>query len=83
MPDCELSDVRSERKPQEADPDGIYLLFMSDGSASLTIDGVAIPVKILHDTGATQSLLLQGVLPLTKKSSAGASVLVQGVELGC
>ena len=43
---------------------------------------VAVPVKILRDTGATQSLLLQGVLPLTKQSSAGASVLVQGVELG-
>ena len=55
---------------------------MSDGSVSLTADDVAVPVKILHDTGATQSLLLQGVLALTKQSYAGASILVQRVELG-
>ena len=55
---------------------------MSDGSVSLTSEGAAVPVKILRDTGATQSLLLQDVLPLTEQSSTGTSVLVQGVELG-
>ena len=81
VPDRELSDVWLERKPQDACPDSIYLPFVSDGSVSLTADSVAVSVKILRDTGATQSLLLQGVLPLTKQSSAGASMLVQGVEL--
>ena len=32
--------------------------------------------------GATQSLMVQDILPFTDQSSAGASVLVQGVELG-
>ena len=58
------------------------LPFVSDDFVSLTSDGAAIPVKILRDTGATQLLLLQDVLPLTEESFTGASVLVQGVELG-
>ena len=55
-PDHELSDVRLERKPQEAGPDSIYLLLVSNGSVSLIADSVAVPVKILRYTGATQSL---------------------------
>ena len=39
------------------------------------------PVKILRDTGASQTLLLQDALPLSEKSSTGASILIQGV--GC
>ncbi|VDH94628.1 Hypothetical predicted protein [Mytilus galloprovincialis] len=42
-----------------------------------------LPIKILRDTGAYQSLLLEGVLPLSKEIFVGASVLLQGVELGC
>ena len=61
VPDRELSDVQSERKLQEVGPDSIYLPFVSDDSVSLMADGVAVPVKILCDTGATQSLLPQGV----------------------
>ncbi|KAJ8025597.1 hypothetical protein HOLleu_33193 [Holothuria leucospilota] len=33
-------------------------------------------------TGATQSLLLDGVLPLSDSTSTGANVLIQGVECG-
>ena len=54
--DCELSDIWSKRKPQEAGLDSIYLPFVSDGSVSLTADGVAVPVKIPRNAGATQSL---------------------------
>ena len=39
-------------------------------------------VKILRDTGATQSLLLDSVLPLTENSFTGANVLISGVEMG-
>jgi hypothetical protein len=60
-----------------------YLPFISEGFVSLEGDNATLqPVKILRDTGASQSLLLEGILPLSEKSSAGASVLVQGVELG-
>ena len=39
-------------------------------------------MKILRDTGATQSLLLDSVLPLTENSFTGANVLISGVEMG-
>ncbi|VDI00377.1 Hypothetical predicted protein [Mytilus galloprovincialis] len=57
--------------------------FMSDGFVSIVDDTTLQPIKILRDTGASQSLLLEGVLPLSEKTSVGASVLLQGVELGC
>ena len=38
-------------------------------------------VKILEDTGATQSLMLDSVLPLTENSFTGANVLISVVEL--
>ena len=41
-----------------------------------------MPVSILCDTGATQSLTLASILPFSQKSTTGVSVLLQGVELG-
>ena len=35
----------------------------------------------MRDTGATQSLILDNVLPFSEKSSTGVSVLLQGVEM--
>ncbi|VDH90407.1 Hypothetical predicted protein [Mytilus galloprovincialis] len=60
-----------------------YKPFMSDGFISIVDDTTLQPIRILRDTGASQSLLLEGVLPLSEKTSVGASVLLQGVELGC
>ncbi|VDI66445.1 Hypothetical predicted protein [Mytilus galloprovincialis] len=60
-----------------------YKPFMSDGFVSIVDDTTLQPIKILRDTGASQTLLLEGVLPLSEKTSVGASVLLQGVELGC
>ena len=39
-------------------------------------------VKILRETGATQSLMLDFVLPLTESSFTGANVLISGVVMG-
>ena len=39
-------------------------------------------VKMLRDTGATQSLMLDSVLPLAENSFTGANVLISGVEMG-
>ena len=39
-----------------------------------------MPVKILRDTGASQSLLLADALPFSEESYAGANVLVKGVD---
>ncbi|KAJ8041401.1 hypothetical protein HOLleu_12209 [Holothuria leucospilota] len=61
-----------------------YLPFVSEGFISLDGNSAHPPVKIkiLRDTGATQSLLLDGVLPLSDPTSTGANVLIQGVECG-
>ena len=62
----------------------IYLnFFISEGVVSLVGDeNNSQKVKILRDTGATQSLMLDSVLPLTKNSFTGANVLISGVEMG-
>ena len=36
----------------------------------------------MRDTGATQSLMLDSVLPLTENSFTGANVLISGVDMG-
>ena len=41
--------------------------FVSEGYVSLTENGEAVPIGILRDTGATQSLLVEGILPLSKE----------------
>ena len=56
--------------------------FVSEGFVSLKGNANLHPIKIMRDTGASQSLLLEGILPLSEETSAGASVLIQGVELG-
>ena len=60
-----------------------YKPFISEGVVSLVGDeNSSQKVKILRDTGATQSLMLDSVLPLTEKSFTGANVLISGVEMG-
>ena len=55
--------------------------FIHDGFVSLTSDlSTATEVKILRDTGASQSLLLADILPFTEESYAGANVLIKGVD---
>ena len=60
-----------------------YKPFISIGVVSLVGDeSCSKKVKILRDTGATQSLMLDGVLPLTENRCTGANVLISGVEMG-
>ena len=60
-----------------------YKPFISEGVVSLVRDeNSSQKVKILRDTGATQSLMLDSVLPLTENSFTGANVLISGVEMG-
>ena len=58
-----------------------YKPFISECVVSLVGDGNSSQkVKILKDTGATQSLMLDSVLPLTENSFTGANVFISGVE---
>ena len=59
-----------------------YSLFISSGKVSLLDSSVKVPVMILRDTGAAQSLILEGILPFSVKSATGEELLFQGVELG-
>ena len=65
-------DVREEYRP-----------FVSVGSVSL-MDSVStsVSVKILRDTGATQTLMSKHTLPFGKSSATGKSIVIQGIEGG-
>jgi len=56
--------------------------FVSKAFVRLKGNREALPINVLKDTGATQSLILDSVLPFSDKSSTGISVLLQGVEMG-
>ena len=58
-----------------------YHPFISSGFLSIQENDTPIPIKIIHDTGASQSLLVEGVLPLSDKSATGNHILIKGVKL--
>ena len=58
-----------------------YNPFISSGFLSIQENDTPIPIKILRDTWASQSLLVEGVLPLSDESATGDHVLIKGVEL--
>ncbi len=56
--------------------------FICDGVVSLSEAESEIKhIRILRDTGAAQSFILQSVLPFSEQSSCGSNVLVQGIDL--
>lgn len=60
-----------------------YRPFVSQGFVSLTDhENSYVPISILRDTGAAQSVILSSVLPWSEESSCGYSVLLQGIEMG-
>ena len=60
-----------------------YKPFISEGVVSLVGDESSLQkVKILRDTGATESVMLDSVLPVTENSFTGANVLISVVEMG-
>ena len=74
--------IQTER-PETDSVMEIYEPFLSDGFVSLNSDyAQSTPIKILRDTGASQSLILADTLLFSEKTSSGTSVLIQGVECG-
>jgi len=64
-------------------PQPSYHPFVSQGFVSLyESDPHQDAINILRDTGASQSLLITGVLPLLAKTATRDHVLIQAVELG-
>ena len=59
----------------------IFEPFIHDGFVSLKNDLYnATPIKILRDTGSSQSLLLTDTLPFSDDSYSGSNVLIKGVD---
>ncbi|KAK0135992.1 Retrovirus-related Pol polyprotein from transposon 412 [Merluccius polli] len=58
-----------------------YAPFISDGFVSLVGDAHRVPVKILRDTGASESFICASVLPLSPVSDTGKCVLICGIGL--
>ena len=48
-----------------------YNPFISKGYVSLSENSKKILIEILRDTGATQSLLVEGILPLSENTATG------------
>ncbi|MCP4272495.1 MAG: hypothetical protein GY781_11080, partial [Gammaproteobacteria bacterium] len=53
-----------------------YKPYLSQGTVSSEDDSSPVPIQILRDTGASQTLLCEGVLPLSEKTATGKSVLL-------
>ena len=69
------SEFEAEDFPKE------YLPFLSQGFVSFVGSSDEVPIVVLRDTGASQSLMLESVLPFGCQSDTGMTVLLQGVEL--
>ncbi|MCP4255549.1 MAG: hypothetical protein GY775_19515, partial [Candidatus Scalindua sp.] len=59
-----------------------YKPYLSQGTVSSEDDSSPAPIQILRDTGASQTLLCEGVLPLSEKTATGKSVLLKAVHSG-
>lgn len=56
----------------------MYAPFIMKGYASLSEEDTKVPVTILRDIAALQSVILEGVLPLSDKSYVNSDTLVRG-----
>ena len=60
---------------------GGYGPFITDGFISLVGSLDKTPVRILRDTGATETFVVESVLPFSVQSNTGNSVLIQGIGM--
>ncbi|XP_030271730.1 uncharacterized protein LOC115581049 isoform X3 [Sparus aurata] len=69
-------------QPDDVGPDPCFKPFIIEGFVSLTEDSQDHqPVKILRDTGGSQTIIREGILPLSPKSSCNSSAIVQGIGM--
>ena len=48
---------------------------------SLVGSPVRVPVRVLRDTGASESFIVQSVLPFNADSDTGSCILIRGIEM--
>ena len=77
----EIDKTTSESNADSNSVMEIFEPFIHDGFVSLKNDLYnATPIKILRDTGSSQSLLLTDTLPFSDDSYSGSNVLIKGVD---
>ena len=74
---CNKNVISSSSKVMED-----YKPYLSEGFCSLNGSNKPVPIQILRDTGASQTLILEGTLPFSEESATGKSALLQVVHLG-
>lgn len=62
-------------------PRADYAAFMSEGWVSLVGGGGQVPIKILRDTGALDSFILESVLPFSFETDTGECVITLGMGM--
>lgn len=58
-----------------------YAPFIRDGFVSMLGSSEKVAVRILRDTGASESFILGSVLPFSAESNTGSNVLIRGMGL--
>ncbi|KAI7799880.1 hypothetical protein IRJ41_013806 [Triplophysa rosa] len=58
-----------------------YAPFISEGFVSLLKGQESVPVRVLRDTGSSESFILDSILPFTSSSYVGKNVLIRGIAL--
>ena len=58
-----------------------YAPFVTEGFVSMMGDDRIVPVKILRDTGSSESFICQSSLPYSSLSDTGSRVLIRGIGL--
>ncbi|XP_043976856.1 uncharacterized protein LOC122833417 isoform X2 [Gambusia affinis] len=75
----ELTDTNPQICEKDVRQD--YAPFITNGFVSLSGSSNKVAVKILRDTGASESFILESVLPFSLLSDTGCSVLIRGIGL--
>lgn len=58
-----------------------YAPFISQGCVSLLEEHESVPVRVLRDTGSSESFILESILPFSSSSYVGKNVLIRGIAL--
>ncbi len=70
-----------ENKEPDVDFFPSYTPFVTEGLVTLVGDEEEDPIKILRDTGAIDSFILESILPFSPQSYIGENVLIRGIGL--
>lgn len=71
-----------ENPQNDSEPDPCFEPLILEGFVSVTGDPkYQQPVNMLRDTGGSQSIIREGILPLSDESSCHSSTIIQGVGM--